>query len=100
MRRSAPASLVFAIAIAIAVSACKPTDPGGFVVVTQGPAASAPASITGVAIPGSSAAVGSIFPVVISSQLAVGDNRFVFSFLDPKTQQPVGSPDLAASVSF
>jgi hypothetical protein len=30
----------------------------------------------------------------------VGDNRFVFSFLDPKTQQPVGSPDLAAAVSF
>ena len=39
-------------------------------------------------------------PVIISTQLAVGINRVVFSFVDPKTQQPVGSPDLAASVSF
>ena len=97
MRRSAFVTLVFAVAFV--ASACKPTDPGGFVVVTQGPASPDP-SITGVAIPGSSAAVGSVFPVIISSQLAVGDNRFVFSFLNPKTQQPVGSPDLAASVSF
>ncbi len=98
MRRPAFATLLFVVALV--VSACKPTDPGGFVVVTQGPASSDPATITGAAIPGSSAAVGSAFPVIISSQLAVGDNRFVFSFLDPKTQQPVGSPDLAASVSF
>jgi hypothetical protein len=97
MRRPAFVTLLFAVAFV--ASACKPTDPGGFVVVTQGPASPDP-SITGAAVPGSSAAVGSIFPVIISSQLAVGDNRFVFSFLDPKTQQPVGSPDLAASVSF
>lgn len=98
MHRPAFATLLFVVAFVAA--ACKPTDPGGFVVVTQGPTSSQPATITGAAIPGSSAAVGSAFPVIISSQLAVGDNRFVFSFLDPKTQQPMGSPDLAASVSF
>src|SRR5512141_649058 len=97
MRHSAIVTLLFVVAIAAA--ACKPTDPGGFVVVSQGPASPDP-SITGAAVPGSSAAVGSVFPVIISSQLAVGENRFVFSFLDPKTQQPVGSPNLAASVSF
>jgi hypothetical protein len=97
MRRSAFATLLFIVSIVAA--ACKPTDTGGFVVVSQGPASPDP-SITGAVVPGSSAAVGSAFPVIISSQLAVGDNRFVFSFLDPKTQQPVGSPDLAASVSF
>ena len=98
MRR--PAFAILLLVVALIAAACKPTDPGGFVVVTQAPASSGGATITGAAIPGSSAAVGSAFPVIISSQLAVGDNRFVFSFLDPKTQQPVGSPDLAASVSF
>lgn len=98
MPRSRFASLLFVLVLVAA--ACKPTDPGGFVVVSQGPASTDVPTISGAAIPGASAAVGSAFPVIISSVLAVGQNRFVFSFLDPKTQQPVGSPDLTASVSF
>jgi hypothetical protein len=97
MRRSAFVALLF---VAILAAACKPSNTGGFVVVTQGPASPDSGTATGNGAPDPSAASGSLVPVVISSQLAVGDNRFVFSFLDPKTQQPVGSPDLAASVAF
>jgi hypothetical protein len=38
--------------------------------------------------------------VIISSQFAVGDNRFLFSFLDAKANTPVGAPDRPASVAF
>jgi hypothetical protein len=42
----------------------------------------------------------SVLPVPISSELAVGSNRFLFSFLDAKGDRPVGAPDRTASVSF
>jgi len=102
MRRPTLAAL---LVIALLAVACKPSDAGGFVVVTQAPVASGAVSSAG---PGASstggAASGSAtlayYPVIISSQLAVGDNRVVFSFVDPKTQLPNGSPDLAASIAF
>jgi hypothetical protein len=89
---------------ALLAGACKPADQGGFVVVTQQPNATD-------VVPGAGAAGGSggaasqaaglqYYPAIISSQLAVGDNRVVFSFVDPNTKLPVGSPDLAASISF
>ena len=102
MRRTPPSVLVVVLAvIALLVAACKPSDAGGFVVQTQAPAGS-DAGVSGDTGGAGSGAPSSatLIPVVISSQLAVGENRLVFSFLDPKTQQPVGSPDLAASVSF
>lgn len=40
-----------------------------------------------------------VFPVVVSSELAVGDNRFLFSFLDP-SNRPIAAPDRPASVAF
>ena len=39
-------------------------------------------------------------PVIISSQLVMGDNRFLFSFLDAQGNTPVGAPDRPASVAF
>jgi hypothetical protein len=41
-----------------------------------------------------------VVPVIISSQLVVGDNRLLFSFLDAKGNTPVGAPDRPASVAF
>lgn len=88
MRRSMPSLLV--VLVAMLVAACRPATTGGFVVATDAPGS-----------PGASAqASQSLIPVIISTQLVVGDNRLVFSFIDAATQQPVGSPDLAASVSF
>jgi hypothetical protein len=86
MRRTLLATL---FTVALVAAACKPADQGGFVVASQAPAGS----------PGASSAA-TLIPVIISSELAVGDNRIVYSFVDPATQQPVGSPDLTASVSF
>ena len=65
--------------------------------VVVGCASSAP---TGA--PSASTAAGdpSVIPVIVSSQQAVGPNRFVFSFLDPKTNLPAASPDRTASVAF
>jgi hypothetical protein len=91
------------MAIALLAVACKPVDQGGFVVVTQQPVASDPGAsgAGGNTGPGNSqAAPLQYYPVIISSQLAVGDNRIVFSFVDPNTKLPVGSPDLAASIAF
>lgn len=42
----------------------------------------------------------SVLPVPVSSELAVGENRFVFSFLDAAGNVPVAAPDRTASVTF
>ena len=42
----------------------------------------------------------SVIPVIVSSRQVPGANRFVFSFLDPKTNEPAGSPERKASVAF
>ena len=41
-----------------------------------------------------------VVPVVISSQPVVGENRFVFSFLDAAKNLPAASPDRTAHVAF
>ena len=105
--------LAFVVAIALVAVACKPVDQGGFVVVTQAPVATGAApsagssaalsTAPGASSTGATASGGSTlayYPVIISSQLAVGENRVVFSFIDPKTQLPNGTPDLAAAISF
>jgi hypothetical protein len=64
---------------------------------TTGPAVQSPAA------PGSSspaASQASVIPVIVSSQQVVGPNRFVFSFLDPKTNLPAAAPDRTAAVAF
>jgi hypothetical protein len=48
----------------------------------------------------SSQARPSVLPVVISSELAVGQNRFLFSFTDAGGNTPLGAPDRTATVGF
>ena len=45
-------------------------------------------------------AKASILPVPVSSELGVGPNRYLFLFVDAKTNTPVSAPDRTASVSF
>jgi hypothetical protein len=81
--------ILLALLVVALVAACGSSSPGG-------PAANAspgvPASAGG--------ATASVVPVIISSQQIVGENRFVFSFLDAKTNLPAASPDRTAGVSF
>jgi hypothetical protein len=42
----------------------------------------------------------SVLPVIVSSELSAGPNRFLFSFVDSVTNSPVGAPDRTASVAF
>lgn len=94
------------VLVALLAAACKPTDQGGFVVVTQQPIASDPQTSGGASqTPGSSQGAASqaplqFYPVIVSSELAVGENRVVFSFVDPQTKQPNATADLAASIAF
>jgi hypothetical protein len=48
----------------------------------------------------SSGFTASVLPVIISSELAMGSNRFLFSFVDATSDSPVGAPDRTASVAF
>jgi hypothetical protein len=41
-----------------------------------------------------------VLPRIISSELTVGPNRIVFSFLDASGTKPVGAPDRLANVQF
>ena len=40
----------------------------------------------------------SVLPAIVSTELAVGQNRVVFSFLDPKTNLPAAAPDRTVSL--
>jgi hypothetical protein len=48
----------------------------------------------------SAGAAASVLPVIISSELATGPNRFLFSFVDATSNSPVGAPDRSAGVAF
>ena len=48
----------------------------------------------------SSGAKASVLPVIISSELSTGPNRFLFSFVDATSDSPVGAPDRTAGVAF
>jgi hypothetical protein len=86
-RGSGPRLVATLVLVALAVAACGSTG-------SSGP--------SGAATSGASGAAGnpSIIPVIVSSQQAVGKNRFVFSFLDPRTNLPAATPDRTASVAF
>lgn len=49
---------------------------------------------------GSSPARPSVIPIIVSSEQAVGPNRFLFSFLDPATNLPAARPERTVSVAF
>lgn len=42
----------------------------------------------------------SVIPLIVSFEQVVGPNRFVFSLIDPATNQPVARPDRPVSVAF
>jgi hypothetical protein len=85
MRRT---PLLLALAASLLVAACGSSAAG-----TAEPSVAGPA-------PSTSAASASVIPVIVSSRQVQGPNRFVFSFLDPKTNLPAASPDRTASVAF
>ncbi len=62
--------------------------------------ACAPSASSGTPSASTSAGDPSVIPVIVSSEQVVGPNRFVFSFIDPKTNLPAASPDRKASVAF
>ena len=94
MRRHA--SFALAVVITTALAACSSSSGVAPTEAPTTPTASPPGSSPTAS--GSGAA--SVVPVIISSQFAVGDNRFVFSFLDPTGTTPIASPDRSASVAF
>jgi hypothetical protein len=67
-------------------------------VVACGPAASATPSAPTVP-PSGSAAGGGIYPVMVSSELVVGENRVLFSFQDA-SGKPIAAPDRTVELSF
>lgn len=79
-----------ACAALITAAAC---GPGG---QTGVPGSGSPGGPQGSA----SGAAGTIFPVIVSSELVVGPNRILFSFLDATGTKPMAAPDRAASVAF
>ena len=80
-RHRLPGAAALAIALAIALAACGSGSAGS-------------------AAPSGSGGAPSVIPQIVSSQQVVGANRFVFSFLDPKTNTPVATPDRTAAVAF
>ena len=73
----------------VALAACGPTT-------TSTPAGSVAPAASGA----SGRPQPSVLPAFVSSELAVGPNRFLFSFVDPITNAHLGSPDRTASVAF
>jgi hypothetical protein len=83
-----PRLAAFVAALSVVLAAC-----GSTVTPTRTPAASSGPPATG------SAAL-SVFPVQVSSELAVGPNRIVFSLVDPTGQKSVAGPDRTFQVGF
>jgi hypothetical protein len=81
----APAGRLVALlaAVVLVLAACAPGT---------GSATPAPAEPTGQG--------PSVLPYIISSEITVGTNRFMFSFLDASGNRPVAAPDRPASVAF
>jgi hypothetical protein len=62
---------------------------------------SAPPAMASSGPPGSAPASGAtVFPVIVSSEVVVGPNRLLFSFLDASGSKPIAAPDRTASISF
>lgn len=81
------------LAVLAAVAACTP----GSGAVGGNPGWSKASPDASGSVPPASA---SVVPVIINSQSVVGPNRFLFSFLDAKTNLPAASPDRTAHVAF
>lgn len=89
MRRS---PLALLLAAGLLVAACGSTTSPSPVPGSASPADSAAPSDAG--------QQASVIPVIVSSRQVPGKNRFVFSFLDPRTNLPAAAPDRTAAVAF
>ncbi len=78
------AGLLLTAALSILIAACGSTTP-----------TPAPASPSAVA-----SGVPVVLPVAASSEFRVGENRTVFSLLDPTGQKPVATPDRTLSIGY
>ncbi len=90
-----PVVAIAAVVAALVVAAC---SPGGTPTPSGSASASSGAS-PGSSPSGSGATQYSVLPSLVSSEQVVGPNRFLFGFVDAKTNSPVGGPDRTASVS-
>ena len=81
-------AVVLATLVAVVIAAC-----GGGSGQSADPASGAPSASSG-------PSTASVIPLIVSSQQVVGENRFVFSFLDPATNLPAASPERSAAVAF
>ena len=86
IRSAAAFAAVLVVAVACAGPAATSTN-------TSAPTASG-------AVDASGASTASVLPVPVSSELSVGTNRYLFTFVDATTNTPVGAPDRTASVQF
>src|SRR4051794_4767793 len=84
--RRLPILLVLAATLVVAACDASPA-------ASPAASAAAPSSLAG-------QSSASVIPVIVSTRQVPGPNRFVFSFLDPAKNVPVGSPDRKASVAF
>ncbi len=96
---AAPALVVLLALAAVVAAACggSGTAQPGWSTAPASPAASGPAGSGAPASAGTSSP--SVIPVIIGQQ-EKGPYRFVFSFLDPDTNLPAGSPDRTAQIAF
>jgi hypothetical protein len=107
MRRPSPRPAAPTLVALLALAAVVATACGGGANAQPGwstaPASAAPGAAASGAGASGPAASGtsspSVIPVIIGQQ-EKGPYRFVFSFLDPDTNLPVGSPDRTAQVAF
>jgi hypothetical protein len=91
IRAALPAALALVALVAAACGSGGGASPGWSTAPAES-SGSGPASSAGASGP-------SVIPVIIGQQ-EKGPYRFVFSFLDPEANLPVGSPDRTASVAF
>jgi hypothetical protein len=88
-RRRSPLALAWVAAVVVLAAVVAACSTGGSGAGPSSPAASS----TGTGNP-------TVIPLIVSTEQVVGPNRFVFSFIDPKTNLSVASPDRPASVAF
>lgn len=84
--RTVAATVVAALLVTACASAGSTAPPAG--------------SPAGSAAGGSASAGPSVLPQIISSELGVGENRVLFSFLDRTGTRPAATPDRTAKVTF
>ena len=101
-RGRAPLGVLFAAAV-LGVTACGGGAGGGARSASPAPAAPT-AFVTPASYPGwpGSGPVGDaeIVPILVSQDLAVGENRFLLALADPKDNKPLAAPDLAVRLRF